>query len=346
MDAVSASCPATLATCARPRTREARPAAALGRRRRPRGLGRAGTAGRRARQAARPARVGRGGPRTASGGRRGRIGRMRRLRRADGAARSCRLGSAPGRSLRRGDGVARTGPRTPRATGRPGSTSRASRQRGGGTRLGSAVDTPQHTEACVIETLHTDRKSVDARSPVVDEPMRLDGTWIGLERDFRVGHEAEAIVDAVDEGRNSSTIKQARRTTADEQAQGRGPWLSCKLDVEITQQCADIGALVDVTAERMRVEITIRALTHTPGDVDVDAERDCVGHFLRSRGRPASPAMPASKRCRVGDDTYPGRRPARAHMRGPRRRQRRAADLRLQARDAHGASRRTDDRKP
>ena len=65
--------------------------------------------------------------------------------------------------------------------------------------------------------------------------------------------------------------EQARRTAAKEDTLQGAVAAGGELPVEVSQQCVDISILIEGTVLLVRVEITVWALSDTPGNVDVQA---------------------------------------------------------------------------
>ena len=69
--------------------------------------------------------------------------------------------------------------------------------------IGRAVDAPQALELLWIEALRPERHAGDAGGAIVGEAAALDGSGIGLERDFDLGRQLELPAYAGQQPRES-----------------------------------------------------------------------------------------------------------------------------------------------
>src|SRR5204862_5679219 len=111
--------------------------------------------------------------------------------------------------------------------------------------------------------------------------------------------------------------EEARRPAAEEDADHLPPGDLTRLRFEIARETAEVGALRELPAECIGVEIAVRTLAHAPGKVHVERERRGRqgGHALlvfgeRDSSAPSAPSarprrrLPYRKEPRrvVGDD--------------------------------------------
>ena len=78
---------------------------------------------------------------------------------------------------------------------------------------------PEQPEGIVAQTLHAERKPVDAGVAKRRQPAGLHAGRIGLERDFEVGRGVEQAARVRDQRRRGLGFHQARRAAAEEDRQ-------------------------------------------------------------------------------------------------------------------------------
>ena len=141
----------------------------------------------------------------------------------------------------------------------------------------AVVDAAERVQLRRVEALHADGKAVHARRAVVGEFGLFEGAGVGLQGDFAVLWQRALPVDAVEQRGDGCGTKEARRAAADEDA-----FYRARVEVvrEVSEQVPDVTRFVNGAAQRVRVEVAVRAFAHAPGDVDVEALRDGHGSVV------------------------------------------------------------------
>ena len=132
------------------------------------------------------------------------------------------------------------------------------RRLGGAPRFVTVVDTAERMQEAVIETLDAERQTVHARGEEAGEFRALEGSRIGLERDFRVGRERDARTHGRQQPIDRLRREEARRAAADEHRADLAAPDRRQRTFEIGDQCVDVGVLGQRFRRRMRIEIAIR----------------------------------------------------------------------------------------
>ena len=142
----------------------------------------------------------------------------------------------------------------------------------GGERRAPVVNPPQPLQLRVVETLHADRQPVNTRRPEFSEFAPLDRTGIGLQGDFRIGTQRQAGAQTGQQPIQRLGGKQTGRAAANEHAFDPPPPDTRQILFQIRQQRIHISRFRDGAARFVRVEVAIRAFTHTPGKVNVQRQ--------------------------------------------------------------------------
>ena len=133
----------------------------------------------------------------------------------------------------------------------------------------NASERPQMTR---VEALDAERDARYTRFAETGELGGLHRAGIGLQGDFRTGHQlrqgAHAGEDTVDPLRR----KQAGRAAAEEHRVDFSPPDVGQRAFEVEQQRVDVGGFRQ-GLRSVRVEVAIRALLHAPRQVDVERQR-------------------------------------------------------------------------
>jgi hypothetical protein len=82
----------------------------------------------------------------------------------------------------------------------------------------------------------------------------------------------------IEQNRNGARRKQARRATAQKDADHFAAGHFRGLRLEIALQRFDVASLLEIAMERVRVEIAIGTLAHTPGKMHVKRKRWSFEH--------------------------------------------------------------------
>ena len=134
-------------------------------------------------------------------------------------------------------------------------------------------------EHFVVIGLHADGNAVKARTQQLFQSLFVDAVGIGLERDLRVGVEAEAALHFVKNFLQILRTEEAGRAAAevDRIDQMLGRKLAGLLDV-VGQRLQIVVGDVTVAPAAERIEIAVFTFALAEGDVDVNAQL-----FLGSR---------------------------------------------------------------
>ncbi len=163
---------------------------------------------------------------------------------------------------------------------------------GGGAGVLHAVDASEPLEHGRRETLRAQRYAVDAGGAVVGEAAALDGPRIRFQRDLGGGGQRQAAAQPVEQPRQRGRLEQARRAAAQEDAGDRAPGNSGQLRVQILEQGVEVGRLRQVPVQGVRIEIAVRALAHTPGEVQVERQGRCDQRHESSLATSSRRALP------------------------------------------------------
>ena len=152
----------------------------------------------------------------------------------------------------------------------------------GGPRRSGIVDAAEPHQRRVVEALHTNRQPVDAGGAKTGEASGVGRAGVRFKRDFGIGGDGEARVNARQRSGDGVRAEQARRAAPKENRLHltTGP-LRCFL-VDVPQQLRDVLVFRQVAGQGVRVEIAVRAFAHAPGKVHVDRQRWQRGHRANS----------------------------------------------------------------
>ena len=151
--------------------------------------------------------------------------------------------------------------------------------------IGDIVDASEGGQRFIPEALRADRQSIDASLPVPQRITTVQRSGVRFHRDLDVGRQTEAPGDPVEQRGYFGRRKQARRTPAEKHAHQLAPCNALRLGAHIRQQCIDIAAARRIAARRMGVEVTVWALSHAPGQMDVQREWRYLQHAGASETR-------------------------------------------------------------
>ena len=149
-------------------------------------------------------------------------------------------------------------------------------------RLPLVVDAAECLQVRPAETLDAERETIDAGGAKSGKPAAFDRSGIGLERDLGTGQERQAAAQRCQQLVDDLAGEQARRAAADEDAVDAAAPDQRQSRLEIGDQGRQVVALRDRRRRSgrrasgrqcMRVEIAVRALAHTPRDMDVKRQR-------------------------------------------------------------------------
>ena len=164
-------------------------------------------------------------------------------------------------------------------------------ERRGAARLSGVVDAAERLELRRIEALDAERQAVDAGRTEGGELVGLDGAGVGFQRDLRVVHQRQAGADGGEQRVERLGGKQARRAAAEEDADDPAAPDERQRRFQVGDQRGDVLGFRQAVAQRMRIEVAVRALLHAPGNVHVERQRQRCAEFQRavmrrrSRGR-------------------------------------------------------------
>lgn len=135
------------------------------------------------------------------------------------------------------------------------------------------VNSPQRFEMVGVETLDPDGETVDARCPESVEPAGFERAGVGFQGNFGICGEGKACPQFPEQAIVEVAAHQGRSAASDEHGLywsigGKGQVL-----VEIFEQSLQIGGFRDCPGESVGVEVTVGALPHAPGYVNIEAQR-------------------------------------------------------------------------
>ncbi len=154
----------------------------------------------------------------------------------------------------------------------------------------AVVDAPECLELGGLETLHADGQSIDAELAVIAELGLLEGPGVGFQSDLDAVGEPDQMLQALDDGGQCPGGEQAWRAATEEDRAQPAALDVLEVGPQIRQQRGHIGLFRQLRAGHVGVEVTVRALAHAPGDMDV-----------RRQGRQFEAALAGCRRGACGD---------------------------------------------
>ena len=151
----------------------------------------------------------------------------------------------------------------------PGATGHVDRGQG----FGVVMDATERLEVYRVEALDADRQPVDAGAPVIGKLGLLEGAGVGLQGDFDIAGKAQPGSHGLQDLPQAVGGKQARRAATKEDRANFAPLNRRQILLQIRYQRRDIFLLGKTTVTDMGVEVTVGALAHAPGNMDVGRQR-------------------------------------------------------------------------
>ena len=153
------------------------------------------------------------------------------------------------------------------------------------------VDAAERFQMRRVEALDAEREPVDAGGAEGGELVGFHCAGVGFERDLRLGQERQAHADRRQQLVERFAGKQARRATAEEDARYLASPDQRQRRLKIGDQRRDVLGLGNAAACLVRVEVTVGAFLHAPGNVHVQGERQRVAKLQAVAGRDRHPAL-------------------------------------------------------
>ena len=147
-------------------------------------------------------------------------------------------------------------------------------------RLGRAVNTSQTLQLCLAKALHADGDPVDPRALILDKAIGLHGAGVGLHGDLGICCQRQAGANAVEQGPHRRPGEQARRTAADKNSPDFTALGVVRVGPQIVEQVLHVVVVRYLALQRVRVKIAVRALLHAPRDVNIQAQRWQISHYV------------------------------------------------------------------
>ena len=141
--------------------------------------------------------------------------------------------------------------------------------------LGTVVHAAQGLQVRVVEALHTNRQTGDARCAKGAEAVFLEGAGVGLQRHFAARRQRQARADVGQQAVDGRGRKQAGRAATNEDAVHLAPPHQRQRGFQVGAQGVQVALLGQGLAALVgvRIEIAVRALAQAPGDVHVQRQR-------------------------------------------------------------------------
>src|SRR5215207_4923369 len=121
-----------------------------------------------------------------------------------------------------------------------------------------------------IKALSSQRDAIDSCCRVFLEAAALDRAWIGLERDFKCFLDRKIAARGCEHPRDHFGVEQTRRSSPEEYADQRTAADMFGLGFNVAFQRFYIAILRQLAAQRVRIEIAVRAFAYTPWEVHVE----------------------------------------------------------------------------
>ena len=143
-------------------------------------------------------------------------------------------------------------------------------------RLRGIVHPADNSQRGIVEALHTNRQTRDARLCKSGKPLLLKCSRIGFQRDFTGGQQGQPGPNRREQLGNGIRTEQTGRSATKKYTVNRPAPDQRQRSFQICQQGAQIflfwrsicGAL-----QTVRIEIAVRTLLQAPGQVDVERQR-------------------------------------------------------------------------
>ena len=138
------------------------------------------------------------------------------------------------------------------------------------------VNAPEPLQRLVVKALNPERQAVDAGLGIGFELRFVGGSWIRLHRDFRVGRDGNARTNASEQRRKPFRAHEGGRSAPEVDRLDFPAARVFGFPFEFTKERLDI-ALLGNGPRRVRIEVAVWTLSHAPGPVHVERQRNRLG---------------------------------------------------------------------
>ncbi len=139
--------------------------------------------------------------------------------------------------------------------------------------LATVVDAAQSFQRGIIKALDAEAEAVHPGRAVTIKATVLGGARVGLQGDLGIRRKAQAGTGLLQEAVDRLGREQAGRAPPEEHAADHPAPDQRQVLVEVAHQRIDVGIEGQLALGLVRVEVAVRALAHTPGQMHVQRQR-------------------------------------------------------------------------